>query len=164
MRPGRSTFGTRLERGVRFYTDQAGNIVQDIDYQAYGAQQPTTPVPDEQRVATYSIRQWNGGDTLHKLGVTQLGARLYDPIIGRFLSRDPLITPRTAGTMNPYAFAMNDPINLSDWSGLDPVPGDANDPSAAGGCTGPEKCPGSTDNLIPIVTTASAIGWGKPSQ
>ena len=38
----------------------------------------------------YQNQQWNGGDALAALGLSQLGARLYDPVIGRFLSRDPL--------------------------------------------------------------------------
>jgi hypothetical protein len=52
----------------------------------------------------------------------QLGKRLYDPALGRFLSRDPLLIPRTAATTNPYSFAMNDPINMSDPSGMDADP------------------------------------------
>jgi RHS repeat-associated protein len=69
--------------------------------------------------ATYTTEQWNGGDELASFGLSILGARLYDPVIGRFLSRDPLHIARTATTTNPYAFAANDPVNLSDPSGLD---------------------------------------------
>jgi RHS repeat-associated protein len=116
-------FGFSEGRGTRFFTDQAGNFVQDVGYQPYGAPLPSVQTPDEQRVSTYSSAQWNGGDTLHKLGITQVGARLYDPIIGRFLSRDPLLIPRTSATTNPYTFAENDPINFFDPSGLDPNPG-----------------------------------------
>lgn len=112
-------FGFGEERGVRFFTDQAGNFVQDVAYQPYGALLPSIQTPSEQRTSTYSNTQWNGGDTLQKLGITQLGARLYDPIIGRFLGRDPLLTPRTSATSNPYAFAENDPVNLFDPTGLD---------------------------------------------
>ncbi len=68
----------------------------------------------------YTREQWNGGDALAALGVSQLGAHIYDPVIGRFMSRDPLIIPRTAATTNPYAFANNDPVNLSDPTGLRP--------------------------------------------
>ena len=53
------------------------------------------------------------------VGLHHLGARLYDPVIGRFLSRDPLLIPRTAATTNPYAFALNDPVNSADPTGLD---------------------------------------------
>src|SRR4029079_2676504 len=61
------------------------------------------------------------GDSLAAFGISQLGARLYDPSIGRFISRDPLLIPRTASTTNPYAFADNDPVNASDPSGLQPA-------------------------------------------
>jgi len=62
--------------------------------------------------------QWNGGEALEPFGLTWLGRRVYDPAIGRFLSRDPLRTSRTATGANPYAFANNDPWNLADPSGL----------------------------------------------
>jgi RHS repeat-associated protein len=117
------TFAFGETRGNRFFTNQAGEFVQDVDYQAYGESKSSGAQPGS---PAYSSEQWNGGDALTALGLSQLGARLYDPLIGRFLSRDPLIIPRTAATTNPYAFADNDPINSSDPTGLvvnEPGPG-----------------------------------------
>ena len=102
-------------RGNRFFIE-AGDVVQDVSYKPYGEAASTGLPP---HFARYSSKQWNGGDTLAALGLSQLGARIYDPVIGRFLSRDPLLIPRTAATTNPYAFAMNDPVNAADPSGLD---------------------------------------------
>jgi RHS repeat-associated protein len=104
-------------RGNRFFTDETGAFVQDVDYDPYGKPSSTGAEPGAR---LYSNEQWNGGDLLAPLGISQLGARLYDPAIGRFLSRDPLLIPRTATTTNPYAFAMSDPVNGSDRTGLDP--------------------------------------------
>jgi RHS repeat-associated protein len=102
-------------RGARFTTDQNG-FVQDLEYSPFGATksqgaQPGTP--------EFSTEQWNDGDALAQFGLVHLGARLYDPSSGRFLSRDPLLTARTSSTTNPYAFAFSDPTNFSDPSGLD---------------------------------------------
>ena len=97
-------------------------------YQPYGEANSTGAQPG---APTYTSAQWNGGDALAALGLSQLGARIYDPVIGRFLSRDPLIIPRTAATTNPYAFAMNDPVNGSDPSGLDfTLPRDPDNPDS----------------------------------
>ncbi|HEY6177082.1 MAG TPA: RHS repeat-associated core domain-containing protein [Kofleriaceae bacterium] len=107
------TFGEA--RGNRFFTDEGGSFVQDVDYLPFGKASSTGAQPGS---PLYSNEQWNGGDALAAFGISQLGARLYDPAIGRFLSRDPLLVPRTAATSNPYAFAANDPINASDPSGM----------------------------------------------
>jgi RHS repeat-associated protein len=104
-------------RGGRFMTNQAGAFVQDVSYTPFGQPLSSGAQPD---TAQYSSGQWNGGDALAALGLSQLGARLYDPVIGRFMSRDPLVLPRTGATTNPYAFAFNDPINSSDPTGFDP--------------------------------------------
>lgn len=119
--PGASatwTFAFGEQRGNRYVTDQNGAFVQDLDYQPYGETLPQAggALPGSPQ---YLSEQWNQGDALSALGVSQLGARLYDPVIGRFLSRDPLLIPRSAATTNPYAFAANDPVNRSDPSGLD---------------------------------------------
>jgi RHS repeat-associated protein len=119
------TFSFGDGRGNRFVTDQAGEIVQEVAYQTFGEAKSTGAQPG---APTYTSEQWNFGDALAALGLSQLGARLYDPVIGRFMSRDPLIVPRTAATTNPYAFANNDPVNSSDPSGLDPEGGPTDSP------------------------------------
>jgi RHS repeat-associated protein len=107
-------FAIGEQRGNRFFVE-AGDFVQDVRYQPYGE---ATSMGQPPHSARYSSKQWNGGDALAALGLSQLGARTYDPIIGRFLSRDPLLILRTAATTNPYAFADNDPVNHSDPTGL----------------------------------------------
>ncbi len=105
------TFAFGEGRGNRFVTDQTGAFVQDIDYQPYGEATSNGAQPGSQK---YANAQWNGGDALQALGLVQLGARLYDPAIGRFLSRDPMFDP---ANLNAYAFAANDPVNKSDRRG-----------------------------------------------
>ena len=126
------------QRGLRYTTDEHGVFVQDVQYAAYGEATSTGARPGS---SLYGTNQWNGGDSLAAFGVTQLGARLYDPVIGRFLSRDPLLLVRTAATSNPYAFASNDPVNRSDPSGLEDGPSTGPPPStcsdAVCGSSGP---------------------------
>ena len=47
---------------------------------------------------------------------TAMGARMYDPLSGRFLSLDPLMD--AFSTQSPYAFAYNNPISFKDPTGL----------------------------------------------
>ena len=141
-------FGFGELRGNRFFTDQDGKFIQDVKYQPFGEASSSGAPPGS---AQYTSMQWNGEDALVTFGLSQLGARLYDPVIGRFLSRDPLLIPRTATTSNPYAFAMNDPVNGADPSGLD--------------CIGPEDCqpldPLGPDNFIMIEVGSG--GSGSPA-
>lgn len=51
-------------------------------------------------------------------GLVHLGARFYDPTIGRFLSPDPLVDLRTPQLMNAYTYGGNNPATFSDPTGL----------------------------------------------
>jgi RHS repeat-associated protein len=51
-------------------------------------------------------------------GYTPLGARLYDPVVGRFLSADPVLDIADPVQSNGYAYAHNNPATLSDPTGL----------------------------------------------
>jgi RHS repeat-associated protein len=48
-------------------------------------------------------------------GLYYFRARWYDPVMGRFVSEDPI---GLAGGINHYAYALNDPVNLGDPTGL----------------------------------------------
>jgi RHS repeat-associated protein len=69
-------------------------------------------------------RGFVGGTVDTTTGFTNLGAREYDPVSGRFLSADPLLDPADPQQLNAYAYARNNPVTDSDPSGLH-VPNDA---------------------------------------
>jgi RHS repeat-associated protein len=54
-------------------------------------------------------------------GLTDVGARHYDPSIGRFVSVDPVLNTADAQSMNGYTYAGDNPTTGSDPSGLCPV-------------------------------------------
>lgn len=51
------------------------------------------------------------------LAYAQMAKAIYDPMVGRFVNRDPI---GEAGGDNLYAFVLNDPVNLIDPEGLSP--------------------------------------------
>ncbi len=83
--------------------------------------------------------------------LVHFGAREYDPSIGRFLTKDPL---GLGGGLNVYDYAANDPVNLSDPSGLL-----FNGAVNAGEGYGQEAVNGYADTLTdPNASTAAKVG------
>jgi RHS repeat-associated protein len=62
-----------------------------------------------------------GGTQDSTTGLTQLGARMYDPLNGRFLSVDPIIDVTDPQQMNAYAYSNNSPVTYTDPNGLKPL-------------------------------------------
>ena len=62
------------------------------------------------------------GFTMHEhideMGIINMNGRIYDPLIGRFMSADPYIqAPSDLQSFNRYAYVRNNPLNLTDPSG-----------------------------------------------
>ncbi|WP_329418309.1 RHS repeat-associated core domain-containing protein [Streptomyces sp. NBC_01268] len=51
-------------------------------------------------------------------GLTHIGAREYDPVIGQFISVDPALVLDQHQSLNGYAYANNTPVTSSDTTGL----------------------------------------------
>ncbi|MGW1992380.1 RHS repeat-associated core domain-containing protein [Embleya sp. NPDC001921] len=59
-----------------------------------------------------------GGEVDDTTGLTLLGARMYDPSLGRFISVDPVIDTGDPLQLHPYIYGYNNPLYYSDPSGL----------------------------------------------
>jgi len=60
---------------------------------------------------------FTGREYDNETGLYYYRARYYDPTTGRFLTKDPL-GPEAGGDINPYRYAMNNPMNMMDPLGL----------------------------------------------
>jgi RHS repeat-associated protein len=59
-----------------------------------------------------------GGVQDKSTGLTHIGAREYDPALGRFISADPLMDKSDAQQMHGYAYGNSNPITNNDATGL----------------------------------------------
>ena len=132
------------ERGsIIAATDSSGNIVEKYSYDEYG-------IPGSM---SYAGRfQYTGQAWIPELGMYSYKARIYSPTLGRFLQPDPAGYPDGP---NNYNYAVSDPVNGTDPSGMNPFD-DADDivvnaPGCGLGCTiyfpGPDGFDG--NNLAP---------------
>lgn len=92
-------------------TTSTGAIAWREDYTPYG----------EKRVDPNSNKD-DEGFTGHiddaASGLTYMQARYYDPVIGRFLSNDPVgFAEGGVGYFNRYAYTLNNPVNATDPTG-----------------------------------------------
>jgi RHS repeat-associated protein len=91
---------------TRMLTDPAGEPTATFTYDAYGgleesAGSQTTPLG------------YAGQYTLSQSGLQYLRARVYDPVTGQFLTRDPI----EELTRQPYGYVFDNPLNGADPSG-----------------------------------------------
>ncbi|WP_459903679.1 RHS repeat domain-containing protein [Catenuloplanes indicus] len=99
-----------------------------------------------------------GGD-LDPTGLTHIGAREYDPALGRFISVDPIMDLEDPQQWHGYAYANNSPVTSSDPTGLrtdyfDPPP------CSASLCGKPENKSGCEGSACPKTTTLSCQSAG----
>ncbi|MFE5625034.1 RHS repeat domain-containing protein [Streptomyces virginiae] len=59
-----------------------------------------------------------GGTKDNDSGLTHIGAREYDPLIGRFISVDPIMDLKDSQQLHGYTYAANNPFTYSDPDGL----------------------------------------------
>jgi RHS repeat-associated protein len=83
------------------------------------------------------------GGTEDPTGLTHLGARLYDPTLGRFISLDPVMDLTDPQQMHGYAYANNNPTTWSDPTGTI---------HSGGWCVDGDCSIGHTTNTIPKFT------------
>jgi RHS repeat-associated protein len=113
MVKGTSTYRLIADQvgSVRLVVDTSnGAIVERIDYDEFGN------VLTDTAPGTIPFG-FAGGLRDRDTGLTRFGARDYDPVIGRWTTKDPLRFD--GGLSNLYSYVGSDPVNHADASGLD---------------------------------------------
>lgn len=109
---------TDHQGSVYAVTDSSGNIVEQYRYDAWGRvnayDASGTPLSSS---AIGNRYLWQGREYSWETGLYYFRARWYDPITGRFLSKDPI---GISGGLNQYVFCGNNPVNVTDPDGLAP--------------------------------------------
>lgn len=108
------------------------------------------------------------GGTQDPSGLTHLGAREYDPSIGRFVSVDPLIDVNDPQQINPYPYSNNNPTTYTDPDGrmlFDDGGGSTNTtPSSNINCYGGNMSASCQDTDDDTTTTDPAVEEAKRNK
>ena len=106
--------------------------------------------------ADRTSRGFTGHEQLDRTGLVHMNGRLYDPLLGRFLSPDPIVAnPGHGQQWNLYSYAMNSPLTYIDPSGLSFC-----DPAQQSWCGGGAGVPGSGRGGGYGYSTRTVSGWG----
>ncbi len=107
-------------------TNTSGVVVERLAYDPWGkrrfASGATTGNPDTLDAITgVNIDR---GFTMHEhideMGIINMNGRIYDPLIGRFMSADPYIqAPYNLKSFNRYSYVWNNPLRLVDLNGFE---------------------------------------------
>jgi RHS repeat-associated protein len=107
---------------VEAMTDTAGNLVDRMSFDPWGMRQQTnwnTGNPTGGDPAHYpTTRGYTGHEMLDQVNLIHMNGRVYDPVIGRFLSPDLFVqAPFNTQSFNRYSYVWNNPLSLVDPSG-----------------------------------------------
>ena len=93
-------------------TDAAGNVLWKENYQPYGDKLNKQPASAGNKVG-FAGKPYDGNT-----GLSYMGARYYDPVIGRFMGIDPKgFDEGNLQSFNRYAYANNNPYKFVDPDG-----------------------------------------------
>jgi len=97
-------------------TDASGNVSWKENYRPYGQRLNNQP-------SSSSNKLWFTGKPYDSTsGLSYMGARYYDPQIGRFMGIDPQgFDPENLQSFNRYAYANNNPYRFVDPDGRSPI-------------------------------------------
>ena len=156
-------FHSDIQGSITAVTDQNGQVITRYRYDPWGKQ----TLVSGSNTGIDATRQGHTGHEMLDGGLTHMNGRLYDPVLGRFVSADPIVqAPYDLQSLNRYSYVMNNPLYYTDPTGfsawtdfrdgfLKPVVG-----IAAGFMFGPGGAWALTGNAFANSVIAGAISGG----
>ncbi len=108
---GHFYYHSNHQGSITHLTDGSGGVANSYIYDSYGRR--SNVIESVIQPYSYTGREYDG-----ETGLYYYRARYYDAHIGRFLSEDPI--GFDAGDQNLYRYVFNNPVNLTDPSGMAP--------------------------------------------
>lgn len=101
-----------------------GGLASEYSYNAWGERRDPTDLAGTPVSTTHgedddlTPRGFTGHEMLDDLGLVHMNGRIYDPLLGRFLSADPYIQfPNNLQNYNRYSYVNNNPLTYNDPDG-----------------------------------------------
>ncbi len=103
---------------VAVLTDENGLVVERLSYDAWGKRRFPNGTDDPTgSITSQTSRGFTGQEELADVGLVHLNGRVYDPLIGRMMTADPMVPDPTNGqAWNRYSYVINNPLSFTDPS------------------------------------------------
>jgi RHS repeat-associated protein len=104
---------------VAIITNATGAVVERLSYDAWGKRrQPNGQDDPAGSVTSETTRGFTGHEQLDDVGLIHMNGRVYDPLLARFGTPDPMTeSPFSTQGWNRYSYVGNSPLNFADPSG-----------------------------------------------
>ena len=100
-------------------TDENGAIVEKLSFDAFGKRRLSNWSNGLPTIISNNTRGFTGHEMLDAVGLIHMNGRVYDPLLGRFMSADPTLQyPSDMQNYNRYSYVHNNPLSLTDPSGF----------------------------------------------
>lgn len=97
-----------------------GTVIERLAYEPFGKRRfaSGSDDPNNTIVPQNTDRGYTNHEHLDELTLVHMNGRVYDPVVGRFMSADPQIQdPMNLQSYNRYAYVMNNPLMYTDPTG-----------------------------------------------
>jgi RHS repeat-associated protein len=101
-------------------TDSQGNLKDKLAFDSWGKRFNLigTATPDDLKGAI-DTKGYTGHEMLDELDLVHMNGRVYDPLVAKFVSADPILQdPMNGQSYNRFAYVLNNPTNLTDPTGF----------------------------------------------
>ena len=99
-------------------TDASGNVEEQLSFDAWGRRRNATDWSYTNMSTTFLFdRGFTGHEHLDVFNLINMNGRMYDPLVGRFLSPDNYTQSATTQGLNRYSYCLNNPLAYTDPSG-----------------------------------------------
>jgi len=146
-------------------TDSDGNLKEALGYDTWGNRRNALGAPVSiATTLTATVNEntddkgYTGAEQITSLELVHLNGRLYDPLIGRFISADPHVTnPKNGQNYNRYSYVLNNPLKRTDPTGFDDT-GSTTPGTNNTGVGSPNDC------FCSIISYNGSEDWGRQSN